>query len=175
MAEDLMRYDRLVDDALRGVVVRVLRRVLKEGLRGDHHFYLSFRTDHPGVSLSDELRARYPEELTIVLQHQFWDLEVDDETIGVTLSFGGRRQRIVLPLAAVTAFADPSVKFGLQFNDGGGMPSAEDAAEGPGDVEAESAPPGNAEVKAARSEPAASDKAGDAGAEVVTLDAFRKK
>ncbi len=165
MAKDLMRYDRLVDDALRGVVVRVLRCVLEEGLRGDHHFYLSFRTDYPGVSLSDELRARYPEELTIVLQHQFWDLEVDDDTIGVTLSFGGRRQRIVLPLAAVTAFADPSVKFGLQFNDGGDTPASED----PESAEADAAPPENAEADEAL------DEVGDAGAEVVALDAFRKK
>jgi len=173
MVEDLMRYDRLVDDALRGVVARVLRRVIEEGLPGDHHFYLSFRTDHPGVSLSDELRARYPEELTIVLQHQFWDLEVDDETIGVTLSFGGRRQRIVLPLAAVTAFADPSVKFGLQFNDGGGGGEAtEDAAEGPESAEAATTDAG---ADAARDKTAATDKTDDVGAEVVTLDAFRKK
>ncbi len=174
MSEDLMRYDKLVDDALRGVVVRVLRRVIEEGLPGDHHFYLSFRTDYPGVSLSDDLRARYPEELTIVLQHQFWDLEVDDETIAVTLSFGGRRQRIVLPLAAVTAFADPSVKFGLQFNDAGAGQPDEDAAARPAKDAAEA--PGNAEVKAAESESAATGKTGgEAGAEVVALDAFRKK
>jgi len=168
MAEDLMRYDRLVDEALRGVVVRVLRRVAKEGLPGEHHFYLSFRTNHPGVVLSDDLRARYPEELTIVLQHQYWDLEVDDEAIGVTLSFGGRRQHIVVPLAAVTAFADPSVKFGLQFSDGGGAPATEDAAEAPRNTEASNAaPPSDAKT--------ADDAAPSGGAEVVTLDAFRKK
>ncbi|MFQ5959257.1 MAG: SspB family protein [Alphaproteobacteria bacterium] len=116
MGKDYMRYDRLVDGALRSVMVVALQRAADKGLPGDHHFYISFRTDHPGVAIGDELKALYPNELTIVLQHQFWGLEMGDKLFSVTLSFNGVRQRLTIPFAAVTAFADPGAKFGLQFD-----------------------------------------------------------
>jgi uncharacterized protein len=115
MTKATLRYDKLIEDALRGVVSTVLRDVASNGLPGHHHFFVSFRTHHPGVAIGDELRARYPEDMTIVLQHQFWDLDVDENGFAVTLSFNKVPQRLVVPFAAVTAFADPSVKFGLQF------------------------------------------------------------
>jgi len=115
MTKATLRYERLIEDALRGVVSNVLRDVATNGLPGHHHFFVSFRTHHPGVAISDELRTRYPEDMTIVLQHQFWDLEVDATGFAVTLSFNKVPQRLIVPFAAITAFADPSVKFGLQF------------------------------------------------------------
>jgi uncharacterized protein len=113
--EDLIGYGQLVEQALRGVVREALRRVAKSGLPGDHHFYITCRTRDPGVQLPPYLREQYPQEITLVLQHQFWDLAVEDERFGITLSFGGRNERIVVPFSAVTAFADPSIDFGLQF------------------------------------------------------------
>ncbi|MFQ5783375.1 MAG: SspB family protein [Alphaproteobacteria bacterium] len=172
MGTDLMHYDRLVDGALRGVVVAALRRAIEEGLPGDHHFYISFRTDYPGVRLGNDLRARYPEELTIVLQHQFWDLTVDDEAIGVALSFGGRRQHLVIPLEAITAFADPSVKFGLQFKTTGAEAEAGDGPEADAPGEPDAAIVG---ATAEDADADAGDHGEDEAAKVVTLDAFRKK
>ena len=113
--EDLIGYGQLVESALRGVVREALRRVAKSGLPGDHHFYITCRTKDPGVQLPPYLREQYPEEVTLVMQHQYWDLVVEDERFGVTLSFGGRNERILVPFSAVTAFADPSIDFGLQF------------------------------------------------------------
>jgi len=115
MTQDLIRYDILVQDALRGVVRKVLGEVAKAGLAGDHHFYVSFDTTHPGVRLSGRLRQRYPTEMTVVLQHQFWDLQVDDAHFEVGLSFGGIPERLYVPFASVKGFVDPSVEFGLQF------------------------------------------------------------
>lgn len=114
MAADVLRYDRMVEDALRGVVREALRSSIG-GLPGPHHFYITFRTDYPGVTLSKAMRARYPEEITIVLQHQYWDLVVTEDWFEVTLSFNRVSERLHVPFVAVTAFADPSVKFGLQF------------------------------------------------------------
>jgi hypothetical protein len=115
MAKDLIRYDLLVQDALKGVVRRVLSDAGKEGLSGDHHFYISFRTDFPGVRLSNRLREKYPQEMTIVLQHQFWDLGVTEHTFEVGLSFSGVPERLLIPFDALTGFFDPSVQFGLKF------------------------------------------------------------
>lgn len=115
MNEDLIGYGTLIDDALRSVVRKVLRVTEKEGLRGEHHFYISFKTRFPGVQISDELLAKYPDEMTIVLQHQFWDLKVEEHSFSVALSFNKVRQKLVIPYQALTAFADPSIKFGLQF------------------------------------------------------------
>src|SRR5882672_10313529 len=113
---DRFHYDALVDDALRSVVRRVLRQVADKGLPGSHHFYISFRSTDPGVELPDYLRAKYPEEMTIVLQHQYWDLIINDEFFEVTVSFNKQQQLIKLPFTALSAFVDPSVRFGLQFD-----------------------------------------------------------
>ena len=115
MPVDHIRYDILVQDALRGMVRNVLADAAKDGLAGDHHFFITFDTTADGVRLSDRLREQYPEEMTIVLQHQFWDLKVTDEVFEVGLSFGGVAERLVIPFAAIKEFADPSVQFTLQF------------------------------------------------------------
>lgn len=171
---DQMRYDEMVDTAYRGVVREALTRTLKEGLPGEHHFYLTFRTQAPGVSIPDYLQDQYPEEMTIVLQHQFWDLIVEDTFFSVTLSFKNRPAELRVPYVALSAFFDPSVKFGLQFNveTGGNVMVPAVRSEGdempvPGNI-------GNApdDEDLFSPEPQADD--GD-GAEVVSLDQFRKK
>jgi hypothetical protein len=124
MAKDIIRYDLLVQDAMRGVMRRVLGDVAENGyLPGDHHFTISFRTDAPGVTISRRLAEQWPRELTIILQHQYSNLEVDDEGFGVTLSFRSIPEHLYVPFEAVTGFFDPSVQFGLSFED------AEDADE----------------------------------------------
>lgn len=116
MADDLIRYDLLVQDALRGVVRKVLTDAAREGLAGEHHFYVSFRTEAPGVRMSQRLREKYPQDMTIVLQHQFWDLGVNEHTFEVGLSFSGVPERLLVPFDALTGFFDPSVQFGLKFD-----------------------------------------------------------
>ena len=148
MGTDWMRYDRLVQGALRGVVVAALRRVAREGLVGDHHFYISFRTDHPGVRVPADVKARFPEEMTIVLQNQFWDLEVDESQFTVSLNFDRVARRMVVPFDSVTSFTDPSVEFGLKFE-----------------------PTGEAAAPAREDE---SNPAAEGAGKVVALDAFRK-
>lgn len=113
--EDAFRYDKMVEKALRGVVRHALQEVVDEGLVDEHHFYITYLTGYPGVSMPDYLLERYPGEMTIVLQHQFYDLEVDEEKFSVMLSFNNVPERLVVPLGAVTIFADPSVNFALQF------------------------------------------------------------
>ncbi len=113
MPEDLIRYEALVLDALRGVVRSVLQRVLKRGVPGDHHFFITFDTQAPGVGLSKRLKEQYPQEMTIVLQHQFWDLAVTDDRFEVRLSFNNIPERLVIPFGAVRIFQDPSVQFAL--------------------------------------------------------------
>jgi hypothetical protein len=113
--EPTISYEHLVERALRGVLREALRITLESGLPGEHHFYITFRTGHGGVRIPDHLRAQHPDDMTIVLQHQFWDLEVTDEWFAVSLSFQGRREHLHIPFEAVTAFADPFAKFGLQF------------------------------------------------------------
>jgi uncharacterized protein len=158
MAKPTLRYDKMVEKALRSVVRDALAVTAERGLPGAHHFYITFRTDHAGVDIPDFLRAQYPHEMTIVLEHQFWGLEVDDQRFSVTLSFHSQAQRLVVPLSAITAFADPSVKFGLEF-----------PAE-PVEVEPVAAPIAAVEAPEPKKEPA-----GDKAGEVVKLDAFRKK
>ena len=114
---DRFHYDALVDDALRSVVRRVLTQVAEKGLPGSHHFYISFRSTDPGVMLPDYLRAKYPEEMTIVLQHRFWDLTVNEDRFDVKLTFDGIPERLVVPFASIKVFFDPSVRYGLQFED----------------------------------------------------------
>jgi hypothetical protein len=175
MATDLIRYDLMVQDALRGVVRRVLTDVGRFGLPGEHHLYISFKTGHTGVRLSNRLREQYPEEMTIVLQHQFWDLKVHDHGFEVVLSFKNVQEQLVIPYDAIVGFFDPSVQFGLKFEaEDGARTTAEPA---PPPSEAPAKPP----TKSARkpSEPTAPASEGDAEADdapkVVSLDAFRKK
>ncbi|MGB3810532.1 MAG: ClpXP protease specificity-enhancing factor SspB [Parvibaculum sp.] len=155
MAEDQMHYDVMAQEALRGVIRRALDVALKKGLPGEHHFYISFRTDAPGVEVSEKLRKQYPEEMTIVLQHQFWNLDVRDDGFSVDLTFNKIPEKLVVPYSAVHAFFDPSVQFGLQFE----VSKPEGAAEAPKAV--------------ATKEEAPALPQGDAA--VVSLDAFRKK
>ena len=116
MTDSAIDYPNLVDEALRGVARSVLTRVVEEGLPGEHHFYISFETDHPDVGLSPALRDIYPEEMTIVLQNQFWDLSVDDEGFEVMLRFDGRPQHLRIPWLALKSFVDPEAEFGLRFD-----------------------------------------------------------
>jgi uncharacterized protein len=128
--ESLLPYDDWTESAMRQVVAQAITHVAENGLPGEHHFYLTFRTDHPGVVVPPRLRAQYPQEMTIVLQHQFWDLKMDAEAglISVGLSFGGVPALLVIPLVAVTGFADPHVRYGLRFRVGD-VPDVEDAPE----------------------------------------------
>ena len=117
MATDHIRYDVLARDALRGVLRRVLSDAAEHGLPGEHHFFITFLSTAEGVKLSPRLLAQYPEEMTVILQHQFWDLTVSDVAFDVGLSFGGITERLSIPFDAITAFVDPSVQFGLQFEE----------------------------------------------------------
>ncbi len=136
--ENPIDYQQRVLDALRGLVARLLAEVAEEGLPGEHYFYLAFRTRHPGVQMPAWLRDRYPEELNVVLQNQFWDLEVGDEAFSVTLSFNAVRHRLTIPFAALTAFLDPIASFGLRFDRSGvAVPTGEEGVE----VEAPAAGP----------------------------------
>ncbi|KLK93497.1 Stringent starvation protein B [Microvirga vignae] len=198
--KDLIRYDLLVQDALKGVVRKVLIDAGKDGLPGEHHFYISFQTDYPGVRLSNRLREKYPQEMTIVLQHQFWDLNVTEHAFEVGLSFSGVPERLLIPFDALTGFFDPSVQFGLKF-DGqdeeedeiAEAPPAPQPVRGSEPVElkqprkaspAAEKKPGPAKAPVTKVEqteaaPAPKPEAADANssgtAEVVSLDAFRKK
>jgi hypothetical protein len=175
MATDHIRYDVLTRDALRGVLRRVLTDAAEHGLPGEHHFFIIFLSNADGVKLSPRLLAQYPEEMTIILQHQFWDLVVTEDRFEVGLSFGGIPERLVVPFAAIKSFLDPSVQFGLQFE------PSDAAAETPTSnlpaVPAASALPVPAPAAADESKTEAKDegaKPGE-GAEVVRLDRFRKK
>jgi hypothetical protein len=170
MATDHIRYDVLARDALRGVLRRVLTDAAEHGLPGEHHFYITFLSRAEGVKLSPRLLAQYPEEMTIILQHQFWDLAVTEDRFEVGLSFGGIPERLVVPFSAIKSFLDPSVQFGLQFEPSDAV-SEEPKAKLPAAPAA--SPPGLAPEPAAESkdEP---PKPGE-GAEVVRLDRFRKK
>lgn len=191
MTQDLIRYDVLVQDALRGVVRKVIGEVVKTGLPGDHHFYVSFDTRHPGVRLSGRLRQRYPTEMTIVIQHQFWDLVVTENYFELGLSFSGIPEKLHIPFNAVKGFVDPSVEFGLQFEVITEADEAETVAEdGPKLVPTEPSviPTAHAAkqptadtTEAPRAEPSAEATSApepapaDGGATVVSLDRFRKK
>src|ERR1044071_8170759 len=118
MATDHIRYDVLARDALRGVLRRVLTDAAEHGLPGEHHFFITFLSTADGVKLSPRLLAQYPEEMTIILQHQFWDLVVTEDRFEVGLSFGGVPERLIVPFEAIKSFLDPSVQFGLQFSIG---------------------------------------------------------
>jgi hypothetical protein len=172
MATDHIRYDVLARDALRGVLRKVLTDAAAHGLPGEHHFFITFVSKADGVKLSPRLLAQYPEEMTIILQHQFWDLTVHEDRFEVGLSFGGIPERLVVPFSAIKSFLDPSVKFGLQFD-------TSDVAEvGP---ETLPATPAQSAVSVPAPEVDKADAADEptppsqGGAEVVRLDRFRKK
>src|SRR5829696_7370073 len=152
-AESLLPYSHWTEEALRLVVQEALAHAAERGLPGDHHFYLTFRTAHPGVVMPGHLRARYPQEMTIVLQHKFWDLAVDEAagSFSVRLSFGGVAAMLTVPFAALTAFADPHVRFGLRFESS--LPPVASAESAP-----DQAPASSAEQP-----------------QVVSLDAFRRR
>ncbi|PCJ02323.1 MAG: hypothetical protein COB14_02150 [Alphaproteobacteria bacterium] len=167
--DDILRYDRMVENALRSVVRTAIEEVIESydgsgGMLGDHHFYITFLTDYPGVQIPDYLRDRYPGEMTIVLQYQFSDLAVDDEKMEVTLSFNDIPEKLIVPLGGISIFADPSVNFALQFQPLGEV--TED------DLILQEMPEGD-------DDPDDPDGSGGGGAsqtgEVISLDKFRKK
>ncbi|CEF53499.1 SspB family protein [Acetobacter ghanensis] len=154
----LLPYDQWLEEASRDVMLKALEHVSREGLAGEHHFYLTFRTDLSGVQIPDRLRAQYPHEMTIVLQHQFWDLNVDRNAgiVSVGLSFGGVGSILVIPVRAITGFADPSIHFTLHF----------EPVEDEEDAQADHAPADAGDTAEAQ---------GDSSSQVVSLDAFRRK
>lgn len=167
--ENILRYDKMVENALRSVVRTAIEEVIENydgsgGMLGDHHFYITFLTDYPGVKIPDYLRDRYPGEMTIVLQYQFSDLAVDDEVMQVTLSFNDVPEKLVVPLAAISIFADPSVNFALQF-----QPLGESLDED--DLILQEMPDGDDDPDG----PDGGGSGGDKTGEVISLDSFRKK
>ncbi|HYS89583.1 MAG TPA: ClpXP protease specificity-enhancing factor SspB [Bradyrhizobium sp.] len=165
MATDHIRYDVLARDALRGVLRRVLTDAAENGLPGDHHFFITFLSTAEGVKLSPRLLAQYPEEMTVILQHQFWDLTVTEDRFEVGLSFGGIAERLVVPFNSIKSFFDPSVQFGLQFEPADAPAASLPAVPAPAAVTAPTPATENQDEPAKPSE----------GAEVVRLDRFRKK
>ena len=159
MAEDHLRYDILAQEALRGVVRKVLAEVSRTGLPGEHHFFISFSTRAPGVRISEKLLGQYDKEMTIVIQNQFWDLKVSESAFEIGLSFDGQPETLVVPFAAIKGFFDPSVQFGLQFDP---ATAPQEDGEAAADAATESAAAGEAPAEAS-------------GEKVVSLDAFRKK
>jgi uncharacterized protein len=196
---DHIRYDLLTQQALRGVVRGVLADAAKKGLPGDHHFFISFDTRAEGVRMSERLRAQYPEQMTIILQHQFWDLTVNEQGFEVGLSFGGITEKLGVPFEAISGFFDPSVQFGLQFEEvtegeaqqaapanaqqGNVQERAQDRAQdksakkkrGPTSVPSVAAPEASPAAAAAVAAPDRKGEKPKSGGEVVRLDRFRKK
>ena len=187
MTVTTLSYERMVEDALRGVLRKALQLTATQGLPGSHHFYITFDTTHAGVRMPESLRALHPNEMTIVLQHQFWDLKVSEDEFEITLSFSGASQRLKVPFAAVTAFADPHAKFGLQFH----VEFEERSAADEDSAKAKELAKATAAADAAADPPSAPTPLKkpsvvpvakvepkpplDGDAKVVTLDAFRKK
>ena len=185
MTEDMIRYDILVQNALRGVIRKVLTEVAKTGLPGNHHFFITFVTNAPGVKVSNRMREQYPEQMTIVLQHQFWDLEVTENSFDVGLSFSDVPEKLHVPYSAIRGFYDPSVNFELEFD----VENPDSVEAGPISAVADPASndagePDPSALPAAEGEPGAlaasadkdpdEDDADKPGADVVSLDSFRK-
>ncbi|TNE57779.1 MAG: hypothetical protein EP340_07600 [Alphaproteobacteria bacterium] len=167
MTKDLMQYDLLTQDAMRQVVRKALERVEKEGLPGEHHFFITFATDAPDVFVSDALKARYPQEMTIVLQHRFWGLEVGEDSFTVSLTFNKVPEQLVIPYVAIKGFYDPVVQFGVQFHVEGTETDEEAGAEISAFAEKREEDGEGADETSGEKE--------EATGEVVSLDAFRKK
>ena len=163
MSDDLIRYDILTQDALRRVIRKVLEEVQRSGLPGDHHFFITFDTAFPGVRLSNRMKEKYPDEMTIVIQHSFWNLEVEENCFEIDLSFDDVRERLRIPFDAIGGFFDPAVKFGLQFD-------STEAAEG-----GTKKPKKSARKKSETGSGSESTPAEAAGADIVSLDSFRDK
>lgn len=165
--KEILRYDKMVESALRSVVRTAVEEVRDNGLPDDHHFYITFLTEHKDVDIPEYLKERYPQEMTIVLQYQFYDLTVDDEFLSVTLSFNNIPERLIIPMPAITIFADPSVNFALQFqplsNDQAGPDGDGDGPKGGGDDDGDDKP-----------SKGSSDDSEETG-QVISLDQFRKK
>jgi uncharacterized protein len=179
MATDLIRYDLLVQDALRSVVRKVLADAARNGLVGDHHFNIAFKTQAPGVVAPPVVRQRFPEEMSIILQHEFWDLVVTQDAFEVSLNFSRKPERLVVPFDAITGFTDPSVPFGFKLE-----PRVSEARmNAPAGQDAEPAPTKSTPAKAAKQpasvpkspQPADNPPEAAAEAKVVSIDAFRKK
>ncbi len=200
MVQDLIRYDILAQDALRGVIRKVLMEVNKAGLPGNHHFFITFLTEAPGVRISSRLKEKYPEQMTIVLQHQYWDLVVTEQLFEVGLSFGEIAEKLVIPFSAIRGFYDPSVNFELEFDVSVALPTGDndtdnleivselrpqDESIAADDTETAAKPAKKPAKKADRSKTAAKDDSTETAeteedvakpsADVVSLDAFRKK
>jgi len=191
MNEDRYPYEIWVNEALQGVLRRALRQLSQNGFTGDHHLFISFDTNHPESRLPGFLRAQYPDEITIVLQHQFEDLVVSDDSFQVSLSFGGQKQRLTVPFSAVRSFADPSVNFGLQTNQGStgahpatpaGLPTPRLGSKLPAarpvtqpQEEQRSTGTEAAGATKGRSKAVGDSESSNGGAEVIALDTFRKK
>ena len=178
MADDHIRYDILAQDALRGVMRKVLAEVARTGLPGNHHFFITFLTNAPGVRVSTRLRERYPEQMTIVLQFQYWDLKVTETGFEVGLSFSDVPEKLEIPFSAVRGFYDPSVNFELEFDvKTDAQPEEEPAqpASEPLTIVSEKKPKAEKKAAAEPEKKPAATEAGAKGAEVVSLDAFRKK
>lgn len=200
MVQDLIRYDILAQDALRGVIRKVLMEVNKAGLPGNHHFFITFLTEAPGVRISSRLKEKYPEQMTIVLQHQYWDLVVTEQLFEVGLSFGEIAEKLVIPFSAIRGFYDPSVNFELEFDVSVALPTGDndtdnleivselrpqDESIAADDTETAAKPAKKPAKKADRSKTAAKDESTETAeteeesakpsADVVSLDAFRKK
>src|SRR3954453_1377208 len=171
MPQDLYQYETMIDRALRGVVREALERAAREGLRGAHHFYVGFATDMKGVSIPDSLRERFPAEMTIVLQHQYWDLEVRDDAFSVTLSFQKQLERLTIPLVAIRGFADPSVNFALEF----AAPDGEAAAGEAKPPAAALAGPSPKRRRTDKPEHEPEEAKPRPAGQVVALDSFRKR
>jgi hypothetical protein len=167
MAKDYIGYEALADRALRSVVKEALKRAEKQGLIGGHHFYLTFKTHDPGVDIPEFLKDRYPDEMTIVLQNQFWGLKVEEDRFEVGLSFQKMPTTLVIPFAALTAFVDPGVQFGLQFRNSSAQqtPASHD----------EKTPPTEPPAKLPTAEPGPERPEQTGGPQIVSLDKFRKK
>lgn len=169
--EDYIDYPALIDGAMRSVVRTAIAQVEESGLPGDHHFFVSFQTNYPGVKISEVLKDRYPDEMTIVIQHQFWDLHVTEDRFSITLSFNNVPETLIVPFEALTAFADPSIKFGLQFHRGE-WEEEEDEVHCPstGRTGREMPPEASFDEEApSEAHPPANDT------KVISMEAFRKK
>ena len=175
MATDHIRYDVLARDALRGVLRRVLADAAEHGLPGEHHFFITFLSTAEGVKLSPRLLAQYPEEMTVILQHQFWDLAVSEDRFEVGLSFGGIPERLVVPFSSIKSFFDPSAQFGLQFEPSDAAPETPTANLPAVPAPAPAPVPTAPTVAEAAAEPPDQPAKPSEGAEVVRLDRFRKK
>ncbi len=175
MTQETIDYPGMIDSAMRGVVRDALIHVDKFGLPGEHHFFISFQTNYPGVSISPQLKSRYPEEITIVVQHQFWDLKITDKQFSIMLSFNNIPEKLVVPFDALTAFADPSIKFGLQFH-GKRIASMTSAKEEPVSCPATGKNGNEKPPMAAFEEDAPTEENAAANDEkVISLEAFRKR